>query len=131
MSFLEAVTTYIQTAKIATLGTDMFPLEFPSEAPDDCMIVLDGISGLPPMQEVDIIHPGIQVIVRSKRYPTAMLKAESVYNLFHGAAKHNYYIGTFYVLRSRARQTPGGIGKDSQDRDEISVNFDFKIDKGR
>ena len=130
MSFLEEVIDYIETAGIATFGTNMFATNYSSLAPDECLLVLDSPGGEPYI-EVPVTHPSIQVIARANDYPVAHAKALLAYNLFHGPSKHNYRIGSYYVLVSHAMQTPGGIGRDTKGREEVSVNFSFKIEEGR
>lgn len=127
MSFLDDVINYIETAGIATFGTDMFAGSYPSTAPDQCILV-KASGGWAPSKEVPIRNPTIQVLSRAKYSPEAEAKLRKIYNLFHGeTAKHNYTIGSYYVLVSHAMQEPGDIGPDQQRRSEWSINFMFKI----
>ena len=127
MSFLGDVITYIQTAEIATFGTDMFAGSYPSTAPGQCILV-KASGGWAPSLYVPIRHPTIQVLSRAIYSPDAEAKLREVYALFHEeSAKHNYTIGSYYVLVSQAMQEPGDIGPDAQGRSEWSVNFLFKI----
>ena len=126
-SFLGDVINYIETENVATFGVDMFAGQYPSTAPDKCILV-KSTGGWPPYKEVDIRQPTIQVLSRSSFSPEAEAKLREVYNLFHGeTARHNYDIGNYRVLVSQAMQEPGDIGPDQQGRSEWSVNFVFKI----
>ena len=128
MSFLDDVIEYIETAGVATFGTDMFAGNYPSTAPDECILV-KATGGLPPSKEVPIRDVTIQVLSRSEYSPEAEAKLRAVYALFHTVdnAKHNYVIGSYYVYVSNAIQEPGDISPDAAGRAEWSVNFIFKI----
>ncbi|MEW6661965.1 MAG: minor capsid protein [Bacillota bacterium] len=127
MNFLEAVIHHIQTAGIAAFGQNMFANEYPSKAPDSCLLVID-TGGLEPSLYLPVSNPTIQVLSRAPKYPEAEAKIRQVFNLFHGpTARHNYWLGDYYVFRSHAVQEPGFIGPDEKGRDEVSVNFVFKI----
>ncbi len=128
MSFLDDVISYIQAQGVATFGKDMFAGNYPSTAPDDCILV-KATGGLPPSKEVPIRQPTIQVLSRAPYSPEAEAKLRQVYALFHGEdnAKHNYVIGSYYVYVSSAIQEPGDISPDAKSRAEWSCNFHFKI----
>ena len=127
MSFLSAVINHIEAANIAVFGQDMFANEYPSKAPNECLLVMD-TGGMEPNQYLPIGNPTIQVLSRALSYLEAEEKARQVSKLFHGeTAKHNYLIGSYYIYKSNAMQEPGWIGKDEKNRDEVSVNFVFKI----
>ncbi len=132
--FLTAVIDYIETAGIATFGTTMYAGQYPSTAPDECILVR--MSGGPEAsKEVPLARPMIQVLSRALYYPAAAERIQKVYELFHGyvdtagkwVSHHNYQLGDFYVHESRAIQRPGDISPDEKDRAELSVNFMFKI----
>lgn len=131
MSFLEAVINYIQTAGIATFGQDMFEGDFPTKSPDRCMIVLLG-TGTPPDGNLPIRHPAVQVITRGVDFPEAHNLIEQVCKLFHGdpPPKHNYQVGNYRVLVSKALQEPGDIGRDEKGRKMLSCNFGFTLRGG-
>ena len=128
MSFLDDVVNYIETAAVATFGTTMFAGNYPSTAPDECILV-KATGGLIPSKEVPIRQPTIQVLSRAQYSPEAETNLRAVYALFHGAdnAKHNYVIGSYHVYVSHAIQEPGDISPDAQGRAEWSCNFYFKI----
>ena len=127
MSFLDDVIQFIETANVAVFGADMFAGNYPSTAPEQCILV-KASGGWAPNLYVPIRHPTIQVLSRAPHSPEAEAKLREVYNLFHGeTAKHNYTIGSYRVLVSQAMQEPGDIGPDQQGRSEWSANFIFKI----
>lgn len=131
MSFLEAIINFIQSADIATFGTNMFEGDFPTHAPETCLIVLQGVGEAPDCY-LPIRDPSIQFITRGPVFPDAYELMDKVFTLFHGdpPPKHNYQVGDFYVLCSRAYQEPGDIGRDEAGRKMLSCNFGFKIRGG-
>ena len=127
MSFLDDVIQFIETANVAVFGADMFAGNYPSTAPEQCILV-KASGGWAPNLYVPIRHPTIQVLSRALHSPDAEAKLREVYNLFHGeTAMHNYAIGSYRVLVGQAMQEPGDIGPDQQGRSEWSANFIFKI----
>ena len=127
MSFLDDVIQFIETANVATFGSDMFAGSYPSTAPDQCILV-KATSGWPPNLYVPIRHPTIQILSRARFSPGAEATLREISSLFHGeTARHNYTIGSYRVLVSQAMQEPGDIGPDQQGRSEWSANFIFKI----
>ncbi len=131
-SFVKAVADYIEDNDIATFGTDMFSPRWPSTAPDKCMLIIPtgGISG----KEIPVRNVSIQFLFRSENYPAAEALAYQVYHLFHARVEndgwvspHNYSMDSYYVYVSKAVQEPYSIGVDQNNRNEITLNVNFKI----
>ena len=126
-SFLDDVINYIETENVATFGVDMFAGQYPSTAPDECILV-KSTGGWPPYKEVDIRQPTIQILSRALHSPEAEENLRDVLALFHDdQAKTNYVIGSYHVYVSHAMQEPGDISPDEKGRAEWSVNISFKI----
>lgn len=137
--FLLSVIEHIETAGIATFEDDMFGSEYPSTAPDECVLVRDS-GGPPPSKELPVEVHLVQFLCRALDYPTAINKAWQIFKLFHGKVStgkwqplHNFIIGTtdqYYVFTSSALQMPSDISPDEKGRSEVSFNISFKIRLG-
>jgi hypothetical protein len=66
-------------------------------------------------------NPGLQVVSRDTTYPEAYSKIERVLEVLHG--RTNTLIGEHKYLRITALQSPFPLGRDSQARHQIAVNF--------
>lgn len=124
MSFLQAVIDEIVAADTATFGQDLFANTYPARAPDTCLLAIDN-GGPEPSVYAPLREMSLQVLSRAPDYRDAKARVEQVFGLFHG--RHNYVLGEFYILVSRAVQEPAYIGPDDKGRAELSVNFLFRV----
>jgi hypothetical protein len=99
--------------------TDIFIGQLPP-SPDDCVSLFE-YAGEPPDLHWNGEYPGLQVIARAKKYPTARAKIEQVKNILHGVTEETIN-GTRYLL-IHARQSPETLGKDENGRQMFVVNF--------
>lgn len=66
----------------------------------------------------------VQVVVRSRLYPTAMTKAEAIRDLLHGVSNETVG-GRFYARISALQSAPFQLGgPDDQGRFRIACNYD-------
>lgn len=118
---LDDIASYLQTAGIGTVGTDIFKGEMPAE-PDNCIGLFEYGGGRPehaPGAPLD--RPGLQARVRNLSYPVARQKCQDIQNVLHGI--HEQAInGTYYIL-ILANQSPEPLGRDANDRMEFVQNF--------
>lgn len=120
MALIDDVATYLQTAGIGTVGTDIFK----SYAPDNAnagVYVLD-TGGLQPNSDIkNLRNPTIQVFIRSATYAAGKTKLEAVRTAIHQLV--NTTIGSTYVYFCLLQSEGGHIGRNERGQDEFSMNF--------
>ena len=130
---IKQITTYIGTQAGLTIGTDLFAGFRPSNAPDECVTILETGGGKPDFYLPDSVEKMIQVLTRGKTYFSARDLADSVYEKLHGKAGIALPVvdaKSFYVNTIDALQVPQFIGIDEKGRIEFSANFIFRIQGG-
>lgn len=116
---LDDIKDYLVSNGIGVFGTDIFIGTLPP-SPDDCIALFE-YAGEPPDLHWDGEYPGLQVMARGAKYPTARAKIEQVKNLLHGVTEE-VINGTRYLL-IHARHSPETLGKDENGRQLFVVNF--------
>ena len=119
---IEDIATYLQTAGIGTIGTNLFKGQIPTE-PDNCVAVFE-YAGSPPAVTHDkktLDSPGLQIRVRNADYAAGMTAIQGIIDVLSPLS--NVSIGSGYYLSILANQSPVPLGLDEKDRHEFSMNF--------
>ncbi len=116
--------TYLQTAGIGTLGTDLFLGELPAN-PDNCVAILE-YGGMAPEHDLGTTalryeFPRVQVVVRNTSYATGRLKAQDI--LGDMAAVANETLTSVYYLEAAPLQSPFLLERDDNDRWVFACNY--------
>lgn len=119
MSILNDLATYLQTAGIGTLGTNLFESFMPG-TPDNAVGIY-ATGGPAPDPDLPTHSPTFQVIVRASDYPSGEAKLASVRSALHQVA--NQLIGSTYFYYILANSEGGHIGRNERGLDEFSINF--------
>jgi len=126
-AWLDALGTYLQTAGIGTLGTDIFYHGFDSRT-QNCISLSDGAGpGANTTLSGDMIlyKPELGVLVRNMSDSSANSKALSIYNLLN--LKTNFTSGTTRFKRIRAISEPFFVSKTANNLYIYSINFEIQI----
>lgn len=119
MSMIADITTYLQTAGIGTIATNLFTGYMP-DAGDTIVAVID-TGGPQPDKELPTKHPTFQVYVRAPSYETGKTKIEAIRSALHQVK--NTTIGSTYFYYILAQSEGGHIGRNDRGLDEFSINF--------
>jgi len=118
---LEAISTYLATKQVGTVGTDLFLGQMPDK-PDNCTVLFE-YAGSPPDLHWKGEYPGLQVRARNTSYSLARTKIDSVVEALHGL--HGQTLsGTKYLL-IKAKGSPEILKRDENNRVELFVNFEI------
>lgn len=123
------MTSVIQTAGLATFGTDMFSGGLPPDPIECCALIEYG--GEPPMRKQNdgAAHssaqggerPRFQLLVRSADYETGRNFIQQIWDELDGIV--NETIGGIFYQRVAAIQSPFMLERDESDRWIFAVNF--------
>lgn len=123
------MTSVIQTAGLATFGTDMFAGVLPPNPVECCALVEYG--GEPPMrnQTDGAAHssaqggerPRFQLLLRSADYETGRNLIQQMWSALDGIV--NVTIGGIFYQRVASIQSPFLLERDDNDRWIFAVNF--------
>lgn len=125
---LNDIGTYLQTAGVGTLTTNLFLGMLPA-TPDNCVAVFE-YAGLQPdlaHDGAEVEKPGLQVWVRNTSYATGRANCDLVIRALHPTA--NKTIGASFYQLIRVIQSPIPLGQDCNDRHEWSINFEVKKER--
>jgi len=117
---LAAISAYLATKNVGTVGTDIFLGLLPDQ-PDNCTALFE-YAGSPPDLHWNGEYPGLQVRVRNKSYAAARTKIGEIMKLLHGLHE-TQLSGTRYLL-IKARGSPEVLKRDASNRIEWFVNFE-------
>lgn len=109
----------LQSNGIGTIGADIYLGQLPA-SPDNVVAVFE-YGGEPPDLHANIEYPGLQVMVRNKRYDAGRQKIEQARNVLHGLAE-TVVNGHRYLL-IRANQSPAFLQRDENNRAIFVCNF--------
>lgn len=109
----------LQSNGIGTLGVDIFLGQLPA-SPDNVVAIFE-YAGEPPDLHANIEYPGLQVMVRNKRYDAGRQKIEQARNVLHGIVE-TVINGHRYLL-IRANQSPFLLERDENNRAIFVCNF--------
>ncbi len=129
---LEDVGTYLQTAGLGTLGTDLFlgslPLDAPNVSTQDAVIALFELPGFAPdyvhsPAGVSVEHPGLQILVRGAPYDYAgaRTQAQEVF-IALGKISNQVLSGTYYFW-CMPMHSPWHLRQDDYSRPIFSMEF--------
>ena len=122
MSVAVDISGYIQSAGIATLGTDMF-IGYQPETPYNTVTLYE--TGGYPLDKAGFLqYPTLQVIVRNESYGAARSKIDSIINLLHRTTNTTINSTKYCSIYTTGDAT--SLGKDDQNRSRLSVNFELK-----
>ena len=127
---IQEITQYIENNTDLEIGVDLFSAFVPSDAPDDCVAILETVPGVPNFYLTDYVEKPIQVISRASNYYVAKLNVEAIYSLLHGATGitlPNVIGNEYYVNTAEANAAPYSIGVDDRGLHQIVVNFILRI----
>lgn len=116
---LDDIASHLQSQGIGTVGTNIFKGLLPDQ-PDNCIALFE-YAGSPPDLHWEGEYPGLQVRVRNKSYSAGREKIGSVVSKLHGLCEQT--INSTRYLLLKANQSPGGLGRDANGRNEWVVNF--------
>lgn len=123
---LPELATYLQSAGIGTLGTDLFYGRVPA-SPDVCTVLME-YGGLPIEPDlgtptIRLEFPRVQVLTRGLKddYDTPRLKAQAV--LVALTAIVNQSLSGVAYKVAAALQSPFFLRRDQNDRVEIACNY--------
>jgi hypothetical protein len=119
MSTLDDLTTYLQTAGVGTVGTDLFQGFMPGTPNNAVCVIATG--GPQPNPDIPLRSPTFQVLIRSSVYATGETKLALVRATLHQLA--NTQMGSTYFYYILAISEGGYIGRDTAGLDEFSINF--------
>jgi len=128
---LKEITTYIANNTDFVIGTDLFAGHRPSNAPEECIVILENAGGATNFLLTDKVDKAVQILSRAKTYFTARDNIYTVYNLLHGKSwieLPEVVSGVEYIAMTiEAITIPQSIGQDERGLYEFSVNFIFRI----
>jgi len=126
---LNEISTAIQTAGLATIGTDLFKGGLPPEPSECCALVEYG--GEPPLrnQTDGAAHssaqggerPRFQLLCRSADYETGRNQIQKIWDELDGIV--NETLSTIFYQRVAALQSPFLLERDGNDRWIFIANF--------
>lgn len=123
--FLNEIANYIHNQGLGTLRTDLFRTDAPN-TPDDVIIVSEYGGMAPIRSHSDPANPDepvrFQVLVRSKQYQQGRNRIETIYRTLDGIT--NTVIEGVRYRSIMALQTPFPIGRDENQREQFTVNFE-------
>jgi len=119
---IDDVASYLQTAGVGTVGTDIFKSYLPDSA-NAGIAVLD-TGGMSPNIHVPLYNPTVQVFIRAATYTAGKTKLLAVRTQLHQLA--NTTMGGTYIYFCLAQSEGGHIGRNDRGQDEFSINFIFK-----
>lgn len=123
-AWLDDVGSYLQTAGIGTLGTDMFYNNFDATVLN--CIVLSGQAGQSADTSGGELHkPGLSILVRNSLDSTAESKARAIYNLLN--LKVNTVMGSTHIKRIEAVAAPFFVSNSANNLFIYSINFEVHI----
>jgi len=120
---IDDLATYAQTNSIGTIGSTLFEGHMPA-TPDNCVCIYE-TGGLELDRDIPVEEPTFQVLIRNKTYAGARAKAASVVTAFQAVRNQTLTATYFYYIF--AQQSPYSLGRDENERAEITVNFICKI----
>lgn len=108
-----------------TLGTNIFVSQLPA-SPDNCIMIRDS-GGEAPSIYIPTGRPTFQIFVRHKNYATGLSICAQIRTLLHNKYNTTLVSGGNYFYSINAIQEPSHIGKDLNEREEFSFNFQTYI----
>ena len=117
---IDNLAKYLEDNEIGTLKTDLFKAYLPSE-PDDIVVVYD-TGGFKPDVYLPTGLPTFQVYVRSVNYTTGKAKVDEIVALVNRKANLQLVDDGVYFYYLTLMSEPVHIGRDSNERDEFSIN---------
>lgn len=124
MTLAEQIATYLQTAGVGTLATNLFYSALPdTDSGDFCVGVFD-TGGPQPDKYLPTKVPTFQVFVRSTTYDTGREKLDDVRAALHQLQNQTLVTGQTYFYYILAQSEGGHIGVNPDNgKNEFSINF--------
>jgi len=128
---LKEICQYIEDNTSFIIGTDLFAGHRPSNAPEECIVILEDAGGGTNFLLPDKVDKAVQVLSRAKTFFTARDNIYTIYELLHGKSWIELPVvvaGNEYIAMTiEAITVPQSIGQDERGLYEFSVNFIFRI----
>ena len=118
---IDNLAKYLEDNEIGTLATDLFKAYLPAE-PDSLVVVYD-TGGFEPDVYLPTGMPTFQIFVRSEDYTTGKAKVDEIAALVNRKANIQLVSGGVYFYYLTLMSEPVHIGRDSNERDEFSINI--------
>jgi len=117
---LDNLAKYLEDNDIGTLATDLFKAYLPDK-PNSIVVVYD-TGGFEPDVYLPTGVPTFQIYVRSVDYTTGKAKVDKIVALVNRKANLQLVSGGVYFYYMTLMSEPVHIGRDSNERDEFSIN---------
>lgn len=118
---IDNLAKYLEDNAIGTLATDLFKAYLPDK-PDDIVVVYD-TGGYEPDVYLPTGLPTFQIYVRSINYTDGKAKVDEIVALVNRKANLQLVSGGVYFYYLTLMNEPVHIGRDSNERDEFSINI--------
>lgn len=125
MMTLAALAAHIAIPTGLTIGTDFFPGQRPSDAPDACVTLLERTGGRQDDQTRVQEWP-IQVLTRAFAYHGTGGARELCWRVYDVIVNQQGVVVDGYVY-SAIGISPASIGRDERDRNQFSANLVLRI----
>jgi len=122
---IDDIAQYLQDNSIGTLATNIFKAYFPDK-PDACIAILD-TGGFEPDVYLPTGDPTFQIYVRSVDYTTGKAKVDAIVALLHRKTNSQLVSDGVYFYYIKLMGEPVHVGRDSNERDEFSINIQTHI----
>jgi len=128
---IKELTTYIENNTVLVIDTDLFAGFRPSDAPDQCVAILEPTGGAVDSYFPDAGEKVIQVLSRAVSYWDARADAYTVFDLLKSKAQVTFPIivsDTIYKAEFiEAQHFPQSLQQDEEGRWEFSTNVIIRI----
>jgi hypothetical protein len=118
-NLINDIATYLQTAGVGTVGTDIFCAYMPDTV-DTGVVVLD-TGGVMPDPDLPTKRPTLQIFIRAADYETGKTKLDLVRSTLHRLSGTT--VGSTFIMYCLAQSEGGHIGRNERGLDEFSMNF--------
>lgn len=123
-AWLDDLGTYLQTAGIGTLGTDIFYRGFDALTPN-CIALFDNAGQHATSLGGELYRPGLGILVRNSSDVTADSKSRAIHDLLN--LKVNIFMGTTRIKRIEAVSPAFFVSKSANNQFIYSINFEIQI----
>jgi len=118
---IDDIAKYLEDNGIGTLATDLFKAYLPDK-PNSIVVVYD-TGGFEPDVYLPTGVPTFQIFVRSENYTDGKAKVDEIVALVNRQANIQLVAEGVYFYYLTLMSEPVHIGRDSNERDEFSINI--------